>query len=247
MSTHEPIRSRKEALAELASARDEAKVQLHLFSLEARERWQELEKVIDTLEFKIGQSSEKAAEGFVSKVREATRTAKEFLHTHSGRPAELTSPVSSIMGTDVHTCGPQDSLNRAAQILWDTNCGCAPVLGPDGALLGMLTDRDICMASYTQGRPLSAASVESAMSRQVYSCSVNDPIEHVLSLMREKQVHRVPVTTSEGRLAGIVSLADLARWVRLLPRHHAAYEALASTLIAISEQRREESRPQAAE
>jgi CBS domain-containing protein len=237
MQTKEAFRSHKQILAELAAARDEVRVQLHLLSLEARERWQELEKTLDAVEQKLNQSSEQAAAGVVAKVHEATQTARDFLKSHAHRAAELDAPVSSIMSPNVRTCGPDDSLNHVAQLLWEGNCGSLPVVGAHGALLGMITDRDICMASYTQGRSLAELSVESAMSRGVYLCGVDEPIARALALMSEKQVHRLPIVSSTGQIVGIVAVADIARWAYALPRRQVALEALASTLAAISEQR----------
>jgi len=107
-----------------------------------------------------------------------------------------------------------------------------------GALLGMLTDRDICMASFTQNRPLSAIQVESAMSRVMYTCSPMDTILRAMDIMSIRQVRRVPVVNESGRLAGIVALADIARYVQSLPgKDVGAYVPLGMTLTAISENR----------
>ena len=75
----------------------------------------------------------------------------------------------------------------------------------------MLTDRDVCMSAYIQSAPLTGVSVTSAMSKQVSSCRPEDDLASVERLMREKQVHRVPVVDAQGRLAGIISLNDIAR------------------------------------
>jgi len=56
--------------------------------------------------------------------------------------------VEEIMKRDVKACGQDDNLNSAAQLMWDTDCGCVPVLASDGAgkIVGMITDRDVCYA-----------------------------------------------------------------------------------------------------
>ena len=69
--------------------------------------------------------------------------------------------VEQIMNREVKTCRPQDSLNRAAQIMWDEPCGAVPVVDDQHRPVGFLTDRDICMAAYTQGKPLEQLRVES--------------------------------------------------------------------------------------
>ena len=73
--------------------------------------------------------------------------------------------VEQIMNREVKTCGPHDSLNKAAQIMWDTPCGAVPVVDEQGRPVGFLTDRDVCMAAYTQNKPLTELPVERAMAR----------------------------------------------------------------------------------
>jgi len=75
----------------------------------------------------------------------------------------------------------------------------------------MLTDRDVCMAAYTQGVSLTGALVTSAMSKQVFSCAPEDDVGSAEKLMREKQTRRLPVIEAGGQLVGILSLNDIAR------------------------------------
>jgi CBS domain-containing protein len=142
------------------------------------------------------------------------------------------------MNAAVKTCSPEDALNRAAQILWEADCGFVPVVGSDGKLVGVITDRDICMASYLKGLALADLQVSAAMSGKVYSCAPDHPIEHALSLMAAHQIRRVPVLHEDGTLAGIVSLADVARHVHGLHGDAAAaHAALGVTLASISDRR----------
>ena len=70
--------------------------------------------------------------------------------------------VEQIMNREVKTCAPRDSLNKAAQIMWDTPCGAVPVVDEQGRPVGFLTDRDVCMAAYTQNKPLTELPVEAS-------------------------------------------------------------------------------------
>lgn len=119
--------------------------------------------------------------------------------------------AAEIMTKDVATCRDSDNLNRAAQLMWERRCGCVPVLDEDGRVVGMLSDRDVCMAAYTQGRRLEEIPAILAMSRFVQTCGTSTSIEEVEDLMMAQAVHRVVVVDSEGRLCGLVSLDDLAR------------------------------------
>jgi CBS-domain-containing membrane protein len=118
--------------------------------------------------------------------------------------------VEQNMNRGVKTCGPQDSLNRAAQIMWEEACGAVPVVDEQSRPIGFLTDRDICMAAYTQGKRLDALRVEKAMARKVVSCGVEDDLGSAAQLMRQNRTRRLPVIDQNGALVGLLSLDDLA-------------------------------------
>jgi CBS domain-containing protein len=118
--------------------------------------------------------------------------------------------IEQLMTRPVQSCQPQDTINRAAQIMWDADIGCVPVVDADNRVVGMITDRDIAMAAYTQGRGLDGISVESAMAKQVYTCSPSDEVSSAEQCMQKFQVRRLPVVDSSAKLVGIVSMNDIA-------------------------------------
>jgi CBS-domain-containing membrane protein len=95
--------------------------------------------------------------------------------------------------------------------MWENDCGVVPVIDGDGRVVGMMTDRDICMAAYTQGQPLWQITVSNAMAKEVHGVRENDRLEAAEGLMRRVRVRRVPVLDGDGRLKGILSMTDLAR------------------------------------
>lgn len=119
--------------------------------------------------------------------------------------------VRELMTRDVVVCGARDDLNRAAKIMWDHDCGVVPVVDAESRPIGMLTDRDVCMAAYTQGKLLGAIRVEQAMSRDPKTCGADDPVADAEAAMRERRVRRLPVVDAAGKLVGILSLNDIAR------------------------------------
>ena len=121
--------------------------------------------------------------------------------------------VEQFMSHDVIVCLPGDAINRAAELMWNHNCGFLPVVRDQTSrvLAGVITDRDVAMAAYTQGKTLSAIPVSLAMARAVTVCYPNDDIGTAEALMRLKQVHRLPVIDSAGRVVGVMSLNDIAR------------------------------------
>src|SRR5436190_22380879 len=116
--------------------------------------------------------------------------------------------VEHCMTREPLCCRAGDSLERAAQIMWEGDCGCVPVVDGGSKVIGMITDRDICMAAYTRGAPLWALSVESAMARGVVGCRVNDTLEAALGLLRANQLRRLPVVDAQGGLVGVVTILD---------------------------------------
>jgi CBS domain-containing protein len=119
--------------------------------------------------------------------------------------------AQEIMSQKLAICYLEDDLNRAAQLMWEGDCGAVPVLDGEGHAVAMVTDRDICMAAYTQGKPLREIRVCSAMSKTLYSCRPDDSLEQVAALMRQHRVRRLPVLDREDRPVGIISLTDLLR------------------------------------
>jgi CBS domain-containing protein len=121
-------------------------------------------------------------------------------------------PIGDVMSRNTRACVDDDTLDIAARILWENDCGCVPVVTPGGIarVVGMLTDRDICMAAYTTGRRLHELRVASARSRQAWCCPSTATVDEALAIMRHRQVHRLPVVDAEGILIGLLSLADVA-------------------------------------
>ncbi|MBS1122682.1 MAG: hypothetical protein H6Q90_4910 [Deltaproteobacteria bacterium] len=119
--------------------------------------------------------------------------------------------VSDLIHRDVVTCSDRDTLERAAQLMWEHDIGCLPVVGEHGPVTGIITDRDLCMAAYLQGAPLRSIAVSSVMSRDVVTCQETDDVKHVEHVMSERQVRRLPVVDPQGRPIGMLSLNDIAR------------------------------------
>ncbi|MGH7780941.1 MAG: CBS domain-containing protein [Candidatus Binataceae bacterium] len=118
--------------------------------------------------------------------------------------------VERIMNRNAKVCHPDETLNQAARIMWENRCGGVPVVDEQFRPVGFLTDRDVCMAAYTQGKSLDALRVEGAMARKLVCCKAQDDLVDAATLMRQTGVRRLPVTDREGKLVGILSLDDLA-------------------------------------
>jgi CBS domain-containing protein len=122
--------------------------------------------------------------------------------------------VQEIMTKEVWTCRPEETLAAVAKLMWDHDVGTVPVVAADGKLVGILTDRDLCMTAYFTGSPLGSIPVSHAMSKKVFCARPGQTVAAAEELMRSKQVHRLPVLDEAGKLVGMVSLSDLARAAR---------------------------------
>jgi CBS domain-containing protein len=117
------------------------------------------------------------------------------------------------MSTTLHTCSAGDTLAEAAQRMWSSDCGCLPVVDRDAndRVIGVITDRDICMSALFQGKPLAQLPVAGAMAREVRTCNPADATFAAERVMREARIRRLPVVDDDGSLVGMLTLADLAR------------------------------------
>jgi CBS domain-containing protein len=118
--------------------------------------------------------------------------------------------ADELMSTKVQTCRPTDALDGVARLMGEHDLGCLPVIDSTGHVLALLTDRDVCLASDSQGRPLSEIRVRTAMSDVCHAVGPRDPIASVERIMREQHLPGVPVVDDEGLLVGLVSLSDLS-------------------------------------
>ena len=119
--------------------------------------------------------------------------------------------AQELMSKPVYTCHPDTDLAAVTEIMWQRDCGFVPVVTATGTLVGVITDRDICMASATRHETPEAMSVRDTMASQVFSCRTEDEVDTALETMRANQVHRLPVVDGDERLAGVISFSDIVR------------------------------------
>ncbi len=116
--------------------------------------------------------------------------------------------IDVMMGTPYYCC-PETNLGSATELMWTGNCGFLPVVGSEEKVIGIITDRDICIALGTRGRPSGEVNVAEVMSSKVYACTPEDDIHVALRTMREGHVRRLPVITKQGALVGVISMDDV--------------------------------------
>ena len=120
--------------------------------------------------------------------------------------------VKEVMSANPVCCTPNDSAQNAAKMMCDRNVGSIPVVADhqSRALVGMITDRDLCCSIVAHGLDPKTAQIQEFITYTPVSCRDGENLERCEHLMQEHQVRRIPVVDAEGRVIGIVSQADLA-------------------------------------
>lgn len=117
--------------------------------------------------------------------------------------------VRDVMTEGVEVIHPQSGLPAAAIAMRKLDVGSLPVV-KDGRLEGILTDRDIVVRAVAENRDLTTALVDDVMSRDPVTVREDDDVQAAARLMADRQVRRLPVLDRDGKLIGILAMADLA-------------------------------------
>ena len=120
------------------------------------------------------------------------------------------SDISSVMTSNPASCRSDTPLRDVAQMMIDHDCGQIPVVDADNKPVGVVTDRDIAVRVVATGKDHASATAADAMSSPCRSVGSDTSLDACTGLMEDAKVRRVPVVDADGKLAGIVSIADLA-------------------------------------
>jgi len=117
--------------------------------------------------------------------------------------------VKEVMMGTPYTCRKETNLGEATELMWKANCGFLPVMGTDGKVCAVVTDRDICMALGTRNKVAGEVTVGEVTGNKLYACGPEDEIHVALLTMREGRVRRLPVVDSDGKVVGVLSMDDI--------------------------------------
>jgi CBS domain-containing protein len=117
--------------------------------------------------------------------------------------------VNELMTKSPACCTADTNLGAAAEIMWKRNCGFLPVLGPQQNLVGVVTDRDMCIAMATRNQLPGQVTVQQVSSTVAHSCRPDDDLQVALRTMADKGVRRLPVLDAGGKLEGVLSVDDI--------------------------------------
>lgn len=144
--------------------------------------------------------------------------------------------VSQVMKRDVVACSIRDAGTHVVELMWKYDVGCLPVLDEGRRVIGIVTDRDVAIAGFLQGKPLHGIAVSTVMTKEVACCRDVSTLTEAGQMMAARCVRRIPVVDAAGVLQGMITLNDLARAATTgtFPAEH-----VVGALAAISHPRRE--------
>lgn len=120
--------------------------------------------------------------------------------------------VRDLMSTDIEACYPNTNLTDAAMTMWRRDCGVVPVVDTNTTKpVGIITDRDICIAVSTRHQSPELVTVGEVMQKELFVCRPDEDVIDALDTMRQHQVRRLPVVDAKESLVGLLSLSDVAR------------------------------------
>lgn len=115
-----------------------------------------------------------------------------------------------IMTPNPSYCSPEEISVKAARIMRDEDVGIVPVCEEGKKLVGVVTDRDICLTVVAEERHPREVKVLECMSEDLVTCKPEDNVQKAADLMKEYQVRRIPVVDDQGRILGMIAQADIA-------------------------------------
>jgi CBS domain-containing protein len=124
--------------------------------------------------------------------------------------------VRDLMTPEVPCCLPEENLAEVVARMWSRHCGALPILDGEGGVLGILTDRDICIALGTRDLRASEVRVDEVKPPSVFTCSADADTLEALEIMAAQNIRRLPVMEND-QLVGIVSIDDLIRSAAVEP------------------------------
>lgn len=117
--------------------------------------------------------------------------------------------VRDVMTWTAASCYADMNLAEAVEIMWNRNCGFLPIVDAQEKVLGVITDRDICIALGTRNRLPGEISVKDVATKGLYCCNLDDDVRSALQTMTRARVRRLPAISDAGKLEGVLSMDDV--------------------------------------
>jgi len=143
--------------------------------------------------------------------------------------------VRDVMTKNVTSCHPEQNLGEIVENMWKYRCGSMPIVNDEGRVMGIITDRDMCIALGTRNVKASEITAADVAPARYFACRPDDDIHSALKTMAAQEVRRLPVTDEYGKLVGMLSIDDVV--MRARAGSHINYSEVVRTMQAICESR----------
>lgn len=130
-----------------------------------------------------------------------------------GKSVRSNLTARDLMTASVVTARPEDSVERAARLIRETDCGALPVVDGSGRLIGIITNSDITTRLVARGVNVAHTQVSDCMTDQAFACPADNSVESCLRAMSWHHVKRLPIVDHDHKVIGIVCRSDIARYV----------------------------------
>jgi CBS domain-containing protein len=124
--------------------------------------------------------------------------------------------VREVMRAEIAACDPRADLGAAGRLMASARCGALPVVDAERRVVGMISDRDVCLAVAGRDQRPSEVRVGDVMNRDVATCRPGDNLRQALATMRERRAFRLAVVDEDGRLAGLLTLDGVVQQARAI-------------------------------
>ena len=117
--------------------------------------------------------------------------------------------VKEIMHKGVEWISPDTSVAALTKKMKKFDVGALPV-GEDDRLTGMVTDRDVAVRAFANGKDVSKLTARDIMTKGIVWCRADSSAQEAVHLMETKKVRRLPVIDENKRMIGMLSLGDIS-------------------------------------
>ena len=127
---------------------------------------------------------------------------------------DVSGTIDAILGQkggEIFSVSPNATVFEAIDLMASRNVGALLVV-EDGALLGMISERDYTRKVMLRGKRSRETQVREIMSSDLTVVTPREPVENCLRMMTDKRVRHLPVLDGDT-IRGVISIGDLVKWV----------------------------------
>ena len=122
------------------------------------------------------------------------------------------SMLLRVKGSGIFSVPPDASVYSAIEVMAEKRVGALLVI-ENGALIGIISERDYARKVILQGRSSKDTFVREIMTASPITIRCETSVEDAMRTMTENRIRHLPVVNSDGNVAGVLSIGDLVNWI----------------------------------